>query len=236
MDGEGHYDALLPTDANDIHHLRRRLQNPWAYLDGSGAFTEAADEPSDIDACVPVIAINRIVGPGKRARRYTKSEIAALVRKLQMELWSHRTEIFGSAKEDHPDDVLDPMMALKAIGFRVSVSEMLGQYSDDGDQFEVAGIIDGPNRKAYLSRNFSPQVRRFTAAHELGHAILHGGVGLHRDRAVDAPQSRDPDQSQRVKLTRSQRSSCCRRSVSSWHSKASFWSARSASTSRRHLL
>lgn len=185
MDGEGHYDALLPTDANDIHHLRRRLQNPWAYLDGSGAFTEAADEPSDIDACVPVIAINRIVGPGKRARRYTKSEIAALVRKLQMELWSHRTEIFGSAKEDHPDDVLDPMMALKAIGFRVSVSEMLGQYSDDGDQFEVAGIIDGPNRKAYLSRNFSPQVRRFTAAHELGHAILHGGMGLHRDRAVD---------------------------------------------------
>lgn len=185
MDGEGHYDALLPADADDIHHRRRQLQNPWAYLDGSGAFAEVVGKSSDADTCVPVIATNKITGRRKRAGRYTKPEIAALVRKLQIELWSHRSRILDDVRSEHPEDVLDPIVALKALGFHVNVTETLGQYSDDGDQFEVAGIIDVPKRKANFSRNFSPQVRRFTAAHELGHAILHGGVGLHRDRAID---------------------------------------------------
>lgn len=185
IDGEGHYDALVQADADNIHHLRRQLQNPWAYLDGSGAFAGVVGKSNDADARMPVIAINKINGRRKRARRYTKPEIAALVRKLQMELWGRRTQILGDISGEQPEDVLDPMVALKALGFQVSVAEMLGQYSDDGDQFEVAGIIDAPNRKTYLSRNFSPQVRKFTAAHELGHAILHGGAGLHRDRAVD---------------------------------------------------
>lgn len=185
VDGDGQYDALLPSDAGDIHHLRRQLQNPWAYLDGSGAFTAAAEKPNGTDARVPLISINKLGGRRKRAGRYTKTEITALVRKLQMELWNRRKEILRDVNSGHPEDVLDPIVALKAIGFHVSVFEMLGQYSEDGDQFEIAGIIDGPNHKAYLSRNFSPQIRRFTAAHELGHAILHGGAGLHRDRAVD---------------------------------------------------
>lgn len=184
MDGEGHYDALLPADADDIHHRRRQLQNPWAYLDGSGAFAEVG-KTSDADVRLPVVAIDKIIGRRKRAGRYTKPEIAALVRKLQVELWTHRAQVLDDVRSEHPEDVLDPVVALRAIGFSVSESETLGRYSDDGDQFEVAGIIDAPNRKAYLSRNFSPQVRRFTAAHELGHAILHGGAGLHRDRAVD---------------------------------------------------
>jgi Zn-dependent peptidase ImmA (M78 family) len=43
-----------------------------------------------------------------------------------------------------------------------------------------------------VSRRFSPEIRRFTIAHELGHALLHSSSGLHRDRAVDGATGSAP--------------------------------------------
>ena len=55
----------------------------------------------------------------------------------------------------------------------------------EGKHVDVAGNIDGSERTVQISLQFDSPVRRFTAAHELGHALLHDARGLHRDRALD---------------------------------------------------
>jgi len=82
-------------------------------------------------------------------------------------------------------DILSPSLALESLGYTVQVEESLGQYSANGELFEVAGILNNKNNQAQISRRFSPVIRNFTTAHELGHAVLHEGAGLHRDRALD---------------------------------------------------
>ncbi len=41
-----------------------------------------------------------------------------------------------------------------------------------------------------ISRQLPFVTRRFTTAHELGHALLHKQAGLHRDRPVDGPAAK----------------------------------------------
>jgi len=84
-----------------------------------------------------------------------------------------------------PVDLLDPSIALKAIGFNYSLSDSLGYFPDRGTGTKVAGYIDKSNKKVRISRHLPYETWRFTAAHELGNAILHNNVRMHRDRAVD---------------------------------------------------
>jgi Zn-dependent peptidase ImmA (M78 family) len=58
----------------------------------------------------------------------------------------------------------------------------------------VAGIIDKDKKEVFISRRYPVAVRNFTAAHELGHAIMHQQSGLHRDKPIDgsAGGQRDP--------------------------------------------
>lgn len=84
--------------------------------------------------------------------------------------------------------------ALRFIGYRFDASEVLGQFSRGGELFEVAGIIDRSTKSVRVSPQFAQEIQNLTAAHELGHAILHQGTSLHRDRALDgssAQGSRD---------------------------------------------
>ena len=50
---------------------------------------------------------------------------------------------------------------------------------------EVAGAIDKDKMEVRLSDKLDSGVLRFTAAHELGHALLHQHIGMHRDRPLD---------------------------------------------------
>ena len=79
-------------------------------------------------------------------------------------------------------------LALRCIGFRSELVDSLGQYLWEGEYLEVAGTIDGSERTVQISRRFEAPVRKFTAAHELGHALLHDAQGLHRDRALDGTE------------------------------------------------
>ena len=88
--------------------------------------------------------------------------------------------------------MLDPSVALRIIGYDFDLDETLGQYRSNGRLIEVAGIIDSPSRRVRISRQFPNDVRVFTTAHELGHALLHEARGLHRDRPLNgATSSRD---------------------------------------------
>jgi Zn-dependent peptidase ImmA (M78 family) len=171
-----------------IHRSRKLLQNQYAYLDGDGGYDAVfPGTPTPV-----IIPPNDLLNGRNKGKRFSKKDIEEIARKLQVEMWLHRQEIWLGRGDIEPLDVLDPGLALKAIGYSVDVCESLGQYRGQGESFEVAGILDNDTSRVQISRRFSPEIRNFTIAHELGHAILHEESGLHRDRALDGTSARLP--------------------------------------------
>ena len=180
------YEAILPTQEPEVHRVRRQLEDPYAFLDGNGEYGVYSQGQSD--GATPKINVNGLLDGLVRGARLRKAEIEKIVRKLQAELWIRRAEFLPDASDVGPIDLLDPRIALEALGFRVNVQESLGGFSADGQAFVVAGTIEHAEAEVQISRRFAPEIRRFTMAHELAHAILHEGTGLHRDRALDGAQ------------------------------------------------
>jgi Zn-dependent peptidase ImmA (M78 family) len=122
--------------------------------------------------------------------------IAREARSMQMELWGERVDLWGTEEID-PLDLLEPGIALRLKGFRIQTVSTLGEMISNGRPVQVAGMID---RKQQLVRvassRFSMVEQRFTAAHELAHAILHpNGALLHRDRPADSTRwQKDPEE------------------------------------------
>lgn len=83
-------------------------------------------------------------------------------------------------------------MALRHLGYRYEIVEILGQYSKGDRPFEVAGIIDTRKKHVHISNQFPPDTQRFTAAHELGHAVLGHLGGLHRDKPLNGISRGNP--------------------------------------------
>jgi Zn-dependent peptidase ImmA (M78 family) len=72
------------------------------------------------------------------------------------------------------------------VGFDFKVEDGLGLMRGGGGQIEVAGLIDTRGKVVRVGRQFPTSVLAFTAAHELGHAVLHPTLGaLHRDKPLD---------------------------------------------------
>jgi hypothetical protein len=167
-----------------------RLLSAWkAYLDPVPAALHAA--PSLPPELIRKYAAREAATPLKP--RYSNIEIEQRARSLQASLWQDRSLIWPEAPAN-PLNVLDPGIALRLLGYDCELEETLGQFDSDGKQLEVAGTLNKHTRQVRLSRRFDNAVRSFTAAHELGHALLHDtGSTLHRDRALDgAASSRAP--------------------------------------------
>ena len=136
----------------------------------------------------PVIDLGSIRSKVNKGGRLSRRRIEAIARDLQVQMWRVREELFPDEQAVAPLAVLDPFLALRCIGFRSELVDSLGQHLWDGEYLEVAGTIDGPERTVQISCRFETPVRKFTAAHELGHALLHDAQGLHRDRALDGTE------------------------------------------------
>ncbi len=184
LDGDGGYAVLDVEVPSDVHEARRALGNQYAFLDESGGYTQWREANEGARATQRIDPLMLLNGRAKD-RDFSRKELATIARKLQSELWRHRKSIWPSQDEMNPSDVLDPTSALTSIGYTVCTAETLGQHRGDGELFEIAGLIDNAKLEVHISKRFSPGIRRFTIAHELGHAILHTNSGLHRDRALD---------------------------------------------------
>lgn len=157
---------------------RLKYENPWAHV-------EDLDELGGLRT--PQIA------SWQKKKNYTLTEIEERARMIQVEIWKSRTKLWQGMAPSNPIDILDPTLALKLIGYDCEVEETLGQFYIDRKMVEVAGTINGPSKQVRISRQFPQNVRSFTLAHELGHAILHEPGVMHRDRALDGETlSRDP--------------------------------------------
>lgn len=99
-------------------------------------------------------------------------------------------ELWRKNSPSKPLDVVSPGMALEHLGYRVD-SRDLGHEYIDGSLVQVAGLINFEKKEVLISTRISREEQFFTAAHELGHAVLHPGHGgLHRDRPAKGPAIR----------------------------------------------
>lgn len=184
LDDHGSYTALHRSDrssaslSEQITESRRLLDDPYAYLDGDGSFS-ALSSHTQLDIA-------------KKQHRHSNIELQQKAKELHREIWLNKSKIWGDAAPSDPVEMLDPSIALHLIGYDYDLEETLGQHRSNGRLIEVAGIIDNTSKRVFISRQFPNNVRIFTAAHELGHAVLHEARGLHRDKPLDgATLSRD---------------------------------------------
>lgn len=162
-------------DLKRIHESRLRLQNPYAHV--------AGDE-GQLDAILPlVVTVQELRGSDHPRSAYTQPEIEQIAKRSRNILWEKREKLGYPAAD--PIMFTDPKLAFEAIGYKFNAVTSLGESTANNS--EMAGFIDADNNTANVSTRFSPSVQLFTAAHELGHAILHdaSGLGLHREIAND---------------------------------------------------
>lgn len=192
LDDEGNFSAVPDVlssgvPADEIAADRLRLQNQYAHLDGNGGFSAALGRTT---AAFPT-AVKDLAGRyaslrnKRKGGRYLYSDIEAKSVEIQRLIWLHRNEIWPNGAPTNPIDMLDAGVALQLVGFDYAVVDGLGHYFVENRQIEAAGLIDDAKMEARTSRRFPFEMQNFTAAHELGHALLHDARGLHRDRPLD---------------------------------------------------
>jgi hypothetical protein len=76
----------------------------------------------------------------------------------------------------------DPEAACRLLGLRYLPDSHLGSYGGTA----TAGMLDCENRAVLLSSKQSFESQRFTAAHEVGHWLLHPGQTMFRDRSLSS--------------------------------------------------
>lgn len=77
----------------------------------------------------------------------------------------------------------NPEAACRLLGLRYLPDSHLGSYGGTA----TAGMLDRKNCAVLLSCNQSFEFLQFTAAHEVGHWVLHIDQAMFRDRAPSAP-------------------------------------------------
>ena len=110
-------------------------------------------------------------------------QIEKAASKLQRELWDRRADFFPG-REPSYFEVLDPELATIHLGVNFALCDTLGKFGSNADRFEVAGSVDRQSNRISVSRKFRADIVRFTAAHEIGHWLLHQGAVMHRDRPI----------------------------------------------------
>lgn len=77
----------------------------------------------------------------------------------------------------------DPEAACHLLGLSYLPDSHLGSFGGTA----TAGMLDRKNQAVLLSSKQSFESMRFTAAHEVGHWILHPQTAIFRDRALSSP-------------------------------------------------
>jgi hypothetical protein len=98
--------------------------------------------------------------------------IEAKARELQIAIYERRTELFKGCLPSRPVDLLEPGVALGMLGYSLVSVAAIGEYEINGIRGEVAGLIDHGRSEVLISDNLLAPIKRFTVAHELGHAAL----------------------------------------------------------------
>lgn len=176
------------------------LQNPDAHIDNEREILNAQMSESRSISKNPYAFLNETEGYRNgqhtnltskfskmmfKTQRYSHSQIEFQANKLLKELWLKREHMWGWTPSD-PTIVIDPAKGLELLGFSITYEEDLGSYFSDSGDVKIAGVINGKTRSVHVSRQFPQSTLCFTAAHELGHAVLHDtSNSIHRDKPLN---------------------------------------------------
>lgn len=118
-----------------------------------------------------------------------KKTIEMQARAVQIEIWRAR-DLLWPLGVPRPEVACDPMVIADYYGLNYQVRDWIGsQGGVTGNGFEAAGLIElrADRTTIAVSSKFSYAEQRFTAAHEIGHYVLHREIlsqTTHRDRPV----------------------------------------------------
>ena len=164
------------------------FHNPYIFVDNEESEAESAPKVQSEGANKPLEFTS---APYKTAKKptYSDKDIKNIVMSLHRHLWINREAIWGSKVRTDPVEMLEPKVVANLLGFSYRDESGIGVHQTSDGDADVAGLIDDSAKTIYISPQFKSKVRRFTAAHEIGHAALHDLQGaMHRDR---------PDEQQR---------------------------------------
>lgn len=115
----------------------------------------------------------------------TENRIEKFTIKLQRFLWLNREVIYKEIEDIQPLDVLKPEKVIELLGYKFEEKETLGVHPTNYGTNEIAGIMRSDTMEVILSNMFPAEIKKFTAAHELGHVLMHDDLELHRDIPLD---------------------------------------------------
>ncbi|MEM6458611.1 MAG: ImmA/IrrE family metallo-endopeptidase [Planctomycetota bacterium] len=131
-----------------------------------------------------LINLEDIIAEASIETKYSDDEIQKIARILQSKIWDRRSEFLKEVNDPHQLHVLEPARVFTNAGYEFIKADDLGYVSEYNTSFKVAGELDRKNKRVSISERFSLPVQKFTAAHELGHAILHRHQVQFRDRPL----------------------------------------------------
>jgi hypothetical protein len=120
---------------------------------------------------------------------YRKEFIRQQARQLLSSYWRYiqqRVSRTIKAEEILP---IDPRaLATNILGLTFDDPEEIRSTTNDrGLRIEIAGMVERQDKRITVARRLSPEIWRFTAAHEIGHYLLHRQCSSYRDSpATDA--------------------------------------------------
>lgn len=129
--------------------------------------------------------VTAILSKVKSKPYLSNTEIENSAIALQQLLYKNRKLIWKEDKTATPLKMLDPALALqKVLGYKYFLMDDI-VLADQEDYTNTAGIIDQRDKLVLISKQYSAQTQNFTTAHELGHAMLHSELIMHRDKPLD---------------------------------------------------
>jgi Zn-dependent peptidase ImmA (M78 family) len=153
----------------------RTGQNPDAFLDETEGYNNTQS----------IIVTANLSNMMRKSQHYSHNQIETLATNLLKELWQKRQQIWGWIPSD-PTIVIEPAKGLELLGFSLIYEEDLGSYYSDRGDVKTAGVINSETKSVHISKQLPENTHLFTAAHELGHALLHDtSSSFHRDRPLN---------------------------------------------------
>lgn len=159
-----------------------KLKNEYARLKGEIDICRGILEKEVADRMALYSEVTNFIEISKTDTQWNDEEIEKLATDFLNMLWKHHQTIWNT-KLSESRQVLDPQTIFEEVlDYDFG---MFPKLDDNDDGSECAGYIEQKERHVVLSGNFKSEVQNFTAAHELGHALLHNQTLLHRDRPLD---------------------------------------------------
>lgn len=113
------------------------------------------------------------------------NHISIAVRDLQTEIWYKRHEL--NLSNSQPVDLFDPRNAAIILGWELQEVPSISDWPPN-NRMRIAGMVDPQRKLISISQEYNRSIRRFTAAHEIGHIILHKPQTLLRERPIKGPR------------------------------------------------